>query len=53
MKTKDVNEMKEMIDNVEVEVLNGDMNEEEMKAYVRYVKDKYPEEIINSVDFNC
>lgn len=49
MKTKDVNEMKEMIDNVEVEVFNGDMNEEEMKAYVRYVKDKYPEETLTAL----
>ena len=34
--------MKDILDNVEVEVLNGEMCEEEMKEYIQYVKQKFP-----------
>lgn len=30
--------MKEVIDHVDVEVLNGEMSEDEIKEYIQYVK---------------
>lgn len=41
--------MKQTIDNVEVEVVNGEMCEEEMKEYVQYVKQKYPQETLTAL----
>lgn len=41
--------MKEVIDHVDVEVLNGEMSEDEIKEYIQYVKQKYPHETLTSL----
>ena len=41
--------MKDIFDNVEVEVLNGEMCEEEMKEYIQYVKQKFPQDTLTAL----
>ncbi len=41
--------MEEVIDHVDVEVLNGEMSEDEIKEYIQYVKQKYPHETLTSL----
>ena len=41
--------MKDILDNVEVEVLNGEMCEEEMKEYIQYVKQKFPQDTLTAL----
>ena len=41
--------MKDIFDNVEVEVLNGEMCEEEIKEYIQYVKQKFPQDTLTSL----
>lgn len=41
--------MQEKIDNVEVEVRHGDMSEEEIRVYIRHVKEKYPQDTLTSL----
>lgn len=37
------------IENVDVEVINGEMNEEEIKAYISHVREKYKDETLLSL----
>ena len=39
----------ERIDNVDVEVLGGEMDIDEIKAYIKHVKDKYKDETLTSL----
>ena len=41
--------MKQTIDNVEVEVVYGESCEEEMKEYVHYVQQQYPQETLTAL----
>ncbi len=41
--------MKEVINQVDVEVLNGEMSEDEIKEYIQYVKKKYPHETLTAL----
>lgn len=37
------------IENVDVDVLNGEMDEEEIKTYISHVKEQYPDETLLSL----
>ena len=37
------------LQNVDVEVINGEMEEEEIKEYIHYLKDKYKDETLISL----
>ena len=41
--------MKEVIDHVDVEVLNGEMSEDEIKEYIQYVKQKFPQDTLTAL----
>lgn len=37
------------LNNVDVEIINGDMEEEEILAYIQYLKDKFKDETLTSL----
>lgn len=39
----------EIIDNVNVEIINGEMDEDEIKAYINHVKEKFKDETLLSL----